>query len=350
MKPLNLLKSLFFGTSIIVSSLAIETSQAIAFSEQEVNQQQFIAVAIPYNYKEYRLEIIEQLPGGQSCWRESGVNPVTVELLLNNFDYTNSCRRISNTNGYTLRIDGQDDIVARTDKIVARNGELQLVAFHKDPTQADLVIGTTGGISENQPLKIMLNQGWRITKRVHNGQTLNHVYISGSALNTQNVYQPSIISTANPTSPNSAGQNTAPIGNSNAPLNNIPQNTTAPTTTSTLDPNSLLNTVNQMYGTYVNPLLNTVVGGISTASNYGNYCQGIAIITEPSASPQNASVYADGTLVFNNQSQLNIRPSLAQNGINPDQFLFQKSSAAIDFDNDGIVEQLTIEQPVSACR
>jgi hypothetical protein len=345
MKPLNLLKSLFLGTSIIVSSLAIETPQAMAFSEQEVNQQQFIAVAIPYNYKEYRLEIIEQLPGGQSCWRESGTNPATVELLLNNFDYTNSCRRISNTNGYTLRVDGQDDIVARTDKIVARNGELQLVAFHKDPTQADLVIGTTGGISENQPLKISLNQGWRITKRVHNGQTLNHVYISGSALNAQNVYQPSISSTANPTSPTVT---------SNAPLNNIPQNTTAPTTAptanSTLDTNSLLNTVNQMYGTYVNPLLNTVVGNISTASNYGNYCQGMATITEPSASPQNASVYADGTLVLNNQSQFNIRPSLAQNGINPDQFLFQKSSAALDFDNDGIVEQLTIEQPVSACR
>jgi hypothetical protein len=340
MKPLNILKSLLFGTSIIVSSLVIKTPQAIAFTEQEVNQQQFIAVAIPYNYKQYRLEIIEQLPGGQPCWRESAITPATVELLLTNFDYTNSCRRISNTNGYTLRVDGQDDRVARIDKIVAHNGELQLVAFHKDPAQSDLVIGRTGGISENQPLKIFFNPGWRITKRVHNGEALNHVYLSGSSLNAQNSYQPSNSnsnSTGNATlnSTNSTPQNTAPTGTSG---------------TSTLDTNSLLNTVNQVYGTYVNPLLNTVVGSISTASNYGNYCQGMATITKPSASPQNASVYADGTLVLNNQSQFNIRSSLTQNGINPDQFLFQQGSATIDFDNDGVTEQLTIEQPVSACR
>lgn len=341
MKPVKLVKSLIFATSVIVSSLAIKASCAIAFTEQEVNQQQYIAVAIPYNYKQYRLEIIEQLPGGQPCWRESGTNPTTVELLLDNFDYTSSCRRISNTNGYTLRIDGQDDIVARIDKIVARNGELQLVAFHKDPIQPDLVIGRTGGINETQPQKILFNPGWRITKRVHNGEALNHVYISGSALgsalNAQNISQPSIGSTGN--------TNT----NTNTTLNNTLQNT-APTQTPTVDTNSLLNTVNQMYGTYVNPLLNTVVGSLSTASNYGNYCQGMATVSEPSASPQSASVYADGTLVLNNQSQFNIRPSLTQNGINPDQFLFQKGSAAIDFDSDGVTEQLTIEQPVSACR
>lgn len=326
MKPLQLLKSLLLGTSVVASSLALEAPQAFAFAEQEVNQQQFIAVAIPYNYKQYRLEIIEQLPGGQQCWRESTTTPSTVELLLNNFDHTNSCRRISNTNGYTLRIDGQDDRVARVDKIVARNGELQLVAFHKDPTQPDLVIGKTTGISETQPLKIFFNPGWRITKRIHEGQALNHLYISGSALTAQNTYQPSI----------SASNNTL--------QNNVPM------TTPTVDTNNLLNTVNQMYGSYLSPLLNTVVSNLTTASNYGNYCQGMATINKPSASPQNASVYADGTLVLNNQSQVNIRPSLSQSGINPDQFLFQKGSASIDVDNDGVTEQLTIEQPVSACR
>jgi hypothetical protein len=335
MKPQNILKSLLLGVSITVSSLGIKTPQALAFTEQEVNQQQFIAVAIPYNYKQYRLEIIEQLPGGQSCWQESATTPVTVELLLDNFDHTNSCRRISNANGYTLRIDGQDDLVARIDKIVAHNGELQLVALHKDPTQKDLVIGRTGGISENQPLKIFFNPGWRITKRVHNGQELNHLYISGSSLNAQNSYQSTVNSAAN-TNLNNTLQNTAPT------------NTLGTSTVSTT--NNLLGTVNQVYGNYVNPLLNQVVGGIATASSYGNYCQGMATITEPSASPQNASVYADGTLVVNNQNQFNIRPSLTQNGIDPDQFLFQQGSANIDFDNDGVVEQLTIQQPVSACR
>ncbi|WP_144863073.1 DUF3747 domain-containing protein [Hyella patelloides] len=315
MKPLNLLKSLFFGTSILASSFALDAPQAMAFGEQEVNQQQFIAVAIPYNYKQYRLEIIEQLPGGQQCWRESGTNPSTVELLLDNFDHTNSCRRISNTNGYTLRVDGQDDRVARIDKIVRRNGELQLIAFHKDPTQPDLVIGKTTGISDTQPLKINFNPGWSITKRVHEGQTLNHVYISGSS---------------------------ATATNNN--LNNTLQNTTS------VDSANLINTVNQVYGDYVNPLLNTVVSSLSNASNNGNFCQGIVTISDSSSNSQNASIYADGTLVLNNQNKINIRPALAQYGINPEQFLFQKGTATIDFDNDGVAEELTIQQPVAACQ
>ena len=338
MKPLNLLKNLFLGTSIVASSFAIKAPQAMAFTEQEVNQQQFIAVAIPYNYKQYRLEIIEQLPGGQTCWRESAISPGTVELLLDSFDHTNSCRRISNTNGYTLRVDGQDDRVARIDKIVRRNGELQLVAFHKDPSQPDLVIGRTTGVSENQPLKIVFNPGWRITKRVHQGQTLDHLYISGSSLGAAHSSLPNLSSPT--TALNNALQSTVP--------STVPSN--VPTAAPSLDGNNLLGTVNQMYGTFVNPLLNTVVGSIATASSYGNYCQGMAVINKPSASPQNASIYADGTLVLNNQSQINIRPTLSQNGINPDQFLFQKGSTTIDFDGDGVSEELTIEQPVSACR
>ena len=232
MKPLNFLKSLFLGLSVAASATAI-APEAMAFGEQEVNQSAFIAVAIPYNYKQYRLEIIEQLPGGQQCWQESATNPATVQLLLDNFDHTDSCRRISNTNGYTLRIDGQDDRVARIDKIVPRNGELQLVAFHKDPTQPDLVIGRTAGISENQPLKVFFNPGWRITKRVHQGQTLNHVYISGSSFNAQNVLTP--------------------------PATSNTYSNSAPATTPGIDGNTIMNTVNHLYGTYVDPLLNSVI-------------------------------------------------------------------------------------------
>ena len=141
------------------------------------------------------------------------------------------------------------------DKIVRRNGELQLVAFHKDPSQPDLVIGTTTGISENQPSKIVFNPGWRITKRVHQGQTLDHLYISGSSRNAAYSSLPNLSNST--TALNNALQSNVP--------NNIPSN--IPTATPSLDNNSLLGTVNQMYGTFVNPLLNTVVGSIATASS-----------------------------------------------------------------------------------
>ena len=310
MKSLKLLKTLLLGTSIAASSVISHPAQASAFEEREVNRQQFIAVAIPYNYKQYRLEIIEQIPGGRQCWRESGQ---TVSLLLDNFDYSGSCRRISNTNGYTLRVDGRDDRVARMDKIVPRDGQLQLIAFHKDPNQSDLVIGKTNGISDTQPLKINFNPGWRITKRVHQGQTLNHVYISGTA-------------TANNTLPNG-----------------LP-------TASSLNGTELIEMADRVYGEYVNPLLKNVASNSDTAPNAEGFCQGMIAINESAAKIQNVEVFADGTLVLNDRQKINIRPVLAQYGINADKFLAEKGSTTIDFDNDGVAEKLTIRRPISKCQ
>ncbi len=332
MKLIKILQSLALGASVLTSSLAITAPQAIAFAEQEVNQSQFMVVAVPFGYKEYRLEIIEQLPGGQPCWQEVGASPVSVNLLLENFDYTNSCRRITNTNGYTLRVDGQDDRVSYVNKIVYRNGELQLVAFHKDSGQPDLVIGRTGGFADGA-LKLFLNPGWRVTKRVHQGQIVNHLYLSGSSSLAQ-------------------GTNTnISLNNQNSPvLNNgitgiIPSsNLNSPTT---LNSQSLVDGVNQVYNSFVSPLVNTVVAGL------GNSCQGgqpgVALWSEPGAPPQRTSVFADGTLVFNDQMPFNVRPILTQNGINPDQFLGSKNSVELDLDNDGGLEKLTIEQPVTPC-
>ena len=311
MKPLKLLKTLLLGTSIAAGSVISDTPEAIAFEEQEVNRQQFIAVAIPYNYKQYRLEIIEQIPGGKQCWQESDR---TVSLLLDNFDYSGSCRRISNTNGYTLRVDGRDDRVARMDKIVQRDGQLQLIAFHKDPTQPDLVIGKTNGISDTQPLKVNFNPGWRITKRVHQGQTLNHVYISGSSVTANNTLTDGL------------------------------------STASSINGTELIEMADRVYGEYVNPLLNNVASNSDTASNTDRFCQGMIAINESASKIQNVEVFADGTLVLNDRQKINIRPVLAQYGIDADKFLSEKGSTTIDFDNDGVAEKLTIRQPISRCK
>ena len=335
MKLIKTLQSLALSTSVLTSSLAISAPQALAFAEQEVNQSQFMVVAVPFGYKEYRLEIIEQLPGGQPCWQQVGVSPVSVNLLLENFDYTNSCRRITNTNGYTLRVDGQDDHVSYVNKIVYRNGELQLVAFHKDSGQPDLVIGRSGGFADGK-LKLFLNPGWRITKRVHQGQIVNHLYLSGSSSLAQG--------TNTNISLNSLNNQNSPVFN-NGITGIIPSsNFNSPTT---LNSQSLVDGVNQVYNSLVNPLVNTFVAGL------GNSCQGgqpgVALWSEPGATPQKTSVFADGTLVFNDQRQFNVRPILTQNGINPDQFLGSKNSVPLDLDNDGVMGILTIEQPVTPC-
>lgn len=168
-------------TAAFTSFVPIKQATANTFSEQQVDQQKLVAVAVPFGYENHSLTIIEQIPGQQKCWEEQGTFPVTIDPLLLNFDFTGSCRRATDTNGYSIRIDGQD----RTNyqlNIVDRNGELHLIATHPDSHQPELLIGRSYGLNHDKSLtKIFLNPGWQITKRVYQGQTLGHFYLSGNS-------------------------------------------------------------------------------------------------------------------------------------------------------------------------
>ncbi len=174
--------SLKFATAAVLSLSAIapfQSATATEFDEFAVDQSQFIAVAVPYNYRRYKLAIIEQVPGQQACWRESGYNPATVDLLLLNFDHTNSCRKAVDTNGYSLRVNGKDDKVEYTLNLVDSNGQLQLIADHQDPRKPDLVVGRTNGLVE-APMKIDLDPDWQFTKRLYQGSAIQHIYMSNN--------------------------------------------------------------------------------------------------------------------------------------------------------------------------
>lgn len=239
MKTTNRLQSLLLAVSAIASSAMMVAPQAkaVSFQEQQVDQGDFAVVAVPFGYQEHRLEIIEQIAGEKQCWSESGSAPVELDLLLLDFDHTDSCRRVINTNGYTLRLNGQDDRVAHVVKIVENNGELQLVAFHKDPTQPSVVIGRTNGISD-KAMKIILNPGWQISKRVHQGEVIDHIYLSGAS--GANTYTASSSSTTTVNGKTSSSSSTT---------------TTQTPTSPQIDPNALLQGVEQIYNNVVNPLL-----------------------------------------------------------------------------------------------
>ncbi|MEO1340630.1 MAG: DUF3747 domain-containing protein [Cyanobacteria bacterium J06635_13] len=168
-------------TTLALSAIAapFQAAQATEFDEFAVDQSQFVAVAVPFNFKQYKLAIIEQVPGEQACWQESGSSPTTVDLLLLNFDHTNACRKAVDTNGYSLRYNGKDDKVEYTLNLVNRNGQLQLVADHQDPLQQDLIIGRTNGIVE-APMKIELDPAWQFTKRLYEGGAIQHIYMSNN--------------------------------------------------------------------------------------------------------------------------------------------------------------------------
>jgi len=158
---------------------------AVDFQQQEVEQNQFVAIARPYGGNKYDLLILRQIPGQRQCWQESGSNPVLIDPLLLNFDFTDSCERSTDSNGYSLRVNGQDLGLDYLLRVVKSNRELVLVASsRRNANSEDIVIGRTHGLSQGF-MKFDLDRGWRFTKRAYQGRTLSHVYLTGdrSAIN-----------------------------------------------------------------------------------------------------------------------------------------------------------------------
>lgn len=248
MKSYNLIQSLFLALSAIVSTtvLAVPQAQAVTFQEQEIDHDQVAVVAVPFGYKEHRLEIIEQVAGKQQCWNESGTAPVKIDLLLLNFDHTDSCRRIINTNGYTLRLNGEDERIAHVVKIVQDQGELKLIAFHKDSSQPNIEIGSTNGLSDGA-MKIILNPGWKVSQRVHQGKALNHLYLSGNT-SSSSTYSSNTSSTT-------VNGNTSSSSASSASSNTTSANPESSNPAANIDTKALVNNIDQIYQNLVTPIL-----------------------------------------------------------------------------------------------
>lgn len=339
--------------SLKLTAIATLTFSAIAlskptlatnFGEAKVDQSQFIAVAVPYNYQKFRLAIIEQIPGERPCWRESGSNPVTVDLLLLNFDHTNSCRKAVDTNGYSLRINGKDDKVAYVLNLFANNGEIQLVADHRDPQQPDLIVGRTNGIQE-APLKINLDPNWQFSKRLYEGNQIQHIYLS-------NNNNPQAIDNVATVPPNTTTENTA-----SSPATSQP-NQPAPAT-SQPTPNAIpsVEVVQGLVSSIMTPLTETVYQTYnslftsptnSSQPQSNTSCQGTgtgkAIWNE-----QETAISGDGIIQLTDGRQLDIKPTLNSNGINHSNFLAGQNAAQLDFDGDGETEELKIVQPPQPC-
>jgi hypothetical protein len=162
----------------LCSVVAFNTTNAATFEETEVEQTSYVAVAQPFGENKYNLIVIEQIPNKNSCWGETGANPVNVDLLLLNFDFSGHCRRSTDANGYSIRFDGNDLGLEVILSLVERDGDLVLLGLNRrDPRQEPIVVGTAHGLN-GQPMKIQLNPGWRFSKRTYQGKVLGHVYFS----------------------------------------------------------------------------------------------------------------------------------------------------------------------------
>jgi hypothetical protein len=152
-------------------------NSATGYQEIELEQKDVIAVAAPFGTGKYNLLLIQQIPGKKQCWSETGDKPAKVDPLLLTFDFTGQCNRATDSNGYSIRLDSQDYGLEYLLSIVAKNGELQLIATNRK-NRAQLIVGRSYGMTDGFT-KIYLNPGWRFTKRSFEGKTLGHFYFSG---------------------------------------------------------------------------------------------------------------------------------------------------------------------------
>ncbi len=180
MKLRNQLATAAITTILWGSNFSLAPRAIAQVAEQEIDQNQVIAVAVTGG-RFNNLVLIEQIPGKETCWSESGSQPTIVDPLWTTFDFTGSCRRATDSNGYSVRLDGQDTSQDYSLDLSDKGDEIQLVAVsRKDRSRT--VIGTTFGKSEGQFIKIYLNPGWQFPKKTYEGQMLGHFFFSGDTV------------------------------------------------------------------------------------------------------------------------------------------------------------------------
>lgn len=166
--------------TLVLSSLG-SAQTAIAnsvFSNREVNQSQFAIVASPYGGTLHQLLILKQISNVRPCWSESGSSPTVIDPLLVQFDFTDICSRSTDSNGYSMRVGGEEQNWRYNFRIVRQGDDLKLMAFSNvDRSAPDLVVARARGYTSGFA-KLHLEPGWRLTERTYQGNPLGHLYLT----------------------------------------------------------------------------------------------------------------------------------------------------------------------------
>lgn len=168
------------ATATAVAIAPTLPTAAAEFAQQDIDQNRVVAIASPVrNGQLHTLMILEQVSDQRSCWQESGNGPVQIEPLLLNFDFTGICKRLTDSNGYSLRVAGQDLGLSYRIQVLHQNNDLVLRAspVRDRSTYPPIEIGRANGTTTGFA-KLELNPGWRLTRRVYNGRTLDHIYLT----------------------------------------------------------------------------------------------------------------------------------------------------------------------------
>ena len=172
------LAAIFTGAIALTTPLLPAVAQ---FTEATVPNEDVLAVAVPAGAIGYNLNVIQQVPGKQQCFAEQGSSPTIIDPLWTTFDFTGSCSKATDSNGYSVRLDGEDTSLDYRLDVIPKGDNLQLVA-KSYKRGGDLVVGQTNGKpAKGEYVKIQLNPGWEFTKKAYEGKTLGHYFFSGDS-------------------------------------------------------------------------------------------------------------------------------------------------------------------------
>lgn len=174
----------FATTATVATTLAVSlpnlAATAVTYSEKEIDQSKFVLVAAPVGTSGlHQLLILEQISPDKQCWSESGASPVIIDPLLLSFDFTGLCGRSVDSNGYSIRLDGEDLGLRYLLQIRKTENDMVLVGVPDSKAGGDQVIelGRTNGLTTGFA-KIELAPEWRLTKRTFKKKILGHIYLS----------------------------------------------------------------------------------------------------------------------------------------------------------------------------
>lgn len=192
---LTLSTALLATTGLSLAVLPSVQAASSIFSEQSVNAAQFVVMAAPRNDVDYNLVVLEQKSANRDCWTESNgiINP-----LLLNFDFSGICGRATDSNGYSIRMAGEDLGLQYSLRLVDQGNYVALLAAPNRRNQSTFEIGRTQSTTKDF-LNIELNPGWNLSRRVYDGKPLGHIYFSNElSLANTIAAAPSVTTAASP--------------------------------------------------------------------------------------------------------------------------------------------------------
>ncbi|MFL0773367.1 MAG: DUF3747 domain-containing protein [Prochlorococcus sp.] len=174
------LVTLAMSLGLSTSLPARQTGTNSIFDSKPLDQQRFAVLAQPIGHNDWKLLVLEQIRNKPRCWtpRSDGL----IDPSLNKFNFAGICSRYLDSNGYSLRGGKQDMPSAFRLRIQQSHQELRLLAM--DPNRSTTIPVGRGKIprrDRNGFVKLSLEPGWALERRVYQGRTLSHVYFANPA-------------------------------------------------------------------------------------------------------------------------------------------------------------------------